>query len=81
MWLAINPGGATTNLIGTQTKDPAFGLPAVWIEERQREPAQMAGFTVVDCSTVVATHLSHLMQTQCRQAARAASRRSSWSST
>jgi flagellar biosynthesis protein FlhA len=62
MWLAINPGGATTNLIGTATRDPAFGLPAVWIDERQREVAQMAGFTVVDCSTVVATHLSHLMQ-------------------
>ena len=62
MLLAINPGGATTNLIGTKTTDPAFGLPAVWVEERQRESAQMAGFTVVDCSTVVATHLSHLMQ-------------------
>ena len=62
MWLAINPGGATTQLIGTRTTDPAFGLPAVWIEDRQRESAQMNGFTVVDCSTVVATHLSHLMQ-------------------
>ncbi|KNZ34391.1 MAG: flagellar biosynthesis protein FlhA [Methylibium sp. NZG] len=62
MWLAINPGHATTRLIGTPTTDPAFGLPAVWIEESQREAAQMAGFTVVDCSTVVATHLSHLMQ-------------------
>jgi flagellar biosynthesis protein FlhA len=63
MWLAINPGGASTvPLIGTPTTDPAFGLPATWIEERQRETAQMAGFTVVDCSTVVATHLSHLMQ-------------------
>ncbi|MDO9316113.1 MAG: flagellar biosynthesis protein FlhA [Burkholderiaceae bacterium] len=62
MWLAINPGGASTNLIGTRTTDPAFGLPAVWIEDRQRESAQMSGFTVVDCSTVVATHLSHLMQ-------------------
>ncbi len=62
MLLAINPGGATTNLIGTKTTDPAFGLPAVWIEERQREAAQMNGFTVVDCSTVIATHLSHLMQ-------------------
>jgi flagellar biosynthesis protein FlhA len=62
MLLAINPGGATTQLIGTKTTDPAFGLPAVWVEERQREAAQMAGFTVVDCSTVVATHLSHLMQ-------------------
>jgi flagellar biosynthesis protein FlhA len=62
MWLAINPGGATTTLIGTRTTDPAFGLPAVWIEERQKEQAQMNGFTVVDCSTVLATHLSHLMQ-------------------
>jgi flagellar biosynthesis protein FlhA len=62
MLLAINPGGATLQLTGTATRDPAFGLPAVWIEERQREAAQMAGFTVVDCSTVVATHLSHLMQ-------------------
>jgi len=62
MWLAINPGHATQKLIGTQTTDPAFGLPAVWIEDRQREMAQMGGFTVVDCSTVVATHLSHLMQ-------------------
>jgi flagellar biosynthesis protein FlhA len=63
MWLAINPGGvSTTPLLGTATTDPAFGLPATWIEERQREAAQMAGFTVVDCSTVIATHLSHLMQ-------------------
>jgi flagellar biosynthesis protein FlhA len=62
MWLAINPGHATQKLIGTATTDPAFGLPAVWIEERQREMAQMSGFTVVDCATVVATHLSHLMQ-------------------
>jgi len=62
MWLAINPGHATQKLLGTQTTDPAFGLPAVWIEERQKEMAQMSGFTVVDCSTVVATHLSHLMQ-------------------
>jgi flagellar biosynthesis protein FlhA len=62
MWLAINPGGAAVQLIGTPTTDPAFGLPAVWIEDRQRESAQMSGFTVVDCSTVVATHLSHLMQ-------------------
>jgi flagellar biosynthesis protein FlhA len=62
MLMAINPGGATQPLIGTRTTDPAFGLPAIWVEERQREAAQMAGYTVVDCSTVVATHLSHLMQ-------------------
>jgi flagellar biosynthesis protein FlhA len=68
-WLAINPNGSAgaagavmQQLPGTRTLDPAFGLPAVWIDERHREMAQMAGFTVVDCPTVVATHLSHLMQ-------------------
>ena len=62
MHLAINPGGTALAIPGTKCVDPAFGLPAVWIEERQRESAQMAGYTVVDCPTVVATHLSHLMQ-------------------
>ena len=62
MYLAINPGGITTPLIGTPTTDPAFGLPAHWIDERQKEAAQMARFTVVDSETVMATHLSHLMQ-------------------
>ncbi len=64
MFLAINPGGIATPLIGTATTDPAFGLPATWIEARYRDSAQMAGFTVVDPETVMATHLSHLMQTQ-----------------
>jgi flagellar biosynthesis protein FlhA len=64
MFLAINPGGITTPLIGTATTDPAFGLPAHWIDEKQKEAAQMAGFTVVDSETVIATHLSHLMQVQ-----------------
>lgn len=64
MFLAINPGGISTPLIGTPTTDPAFGLPAHWIDDRQREAAQMAGFTVVDSETVMATHLSHLMQVQ-----------------
>jgi flagellar biosynthesis protein FlhA len=64
MYLAINPGGITTPLIGTATTDPAFGLPAHWIDDLQKEAAQMAGFTVVDSETVMATHLSHLMQVQ-----------------
>ena len=64
MYMAINPGGISTPLIGTPTTDPAFGLPAHWIDERQKEAAQMAGFTVVDSETVMATHLSHLMQVQ-----------------
>ncbi|MBP6484411.1 MAG: flagellar biosynthesis protein FlhA, partial [Rhodoferax sp.] len=64
MFLAINPGGITTPLIGTATTDPAFGLPAHWIDDQQKETAQMVGFTVVDSETVMATHLSHLMQVQ-----------------
>jgi flagellar biosynthesis protein FlhA len=64
MLLAINPGGINTPLIGTPTTDPAFGLPAHWVEDRHKENAQMAGFTVVDSETVLATHLSHLMQVQ-----------------
>jgi len=62
MLMAINPGHVTNPIQGAAATDPAFGLPAVWVEERQRDAAQMAGYTVVDPSTVVATHLSHLMQ-------------------
>ena len=60
-WLAINPGQVTAALPGTPTKDPAFGLPAVWIDANLREQAQVYGYTVVDASTVVATHLNHLV--------------------
>ena len=61
MFLAINPGRVSGPLPGTQTQDPAFGLPAVWIEASQRDIAQQYGYTVVDASTVVATHISHLI--------------------
>jgi flagellar biosynthesis protein FlhA len=61
-FLAINPGHASLQLAGTPTQDPAFGLPAVWIEDAHRDEAQGAGYTVVDAATVVATHLNHLMQ-------------------
>ncbi len=60
-FLAINPGHAMLPLQGTPTQDPAFGLPAVWIDAAQRDEAQVAGYTVVDPATVVATHLNHLM--------------------
>jgi flagellar biosynthesis protein FlhA len=60
-WLAIDPGNVSAPLKGVTTSDPAFGLPAVWIDISQREQAQVAGYTVVDASTVVATHLNHLM--------------------
>ena len=60
-WMAINPGQVSATLPGTQTVDPAFGLPAVWIESPMREQAQIYGYTVVDASTVIATHLNHLI--------------------
>ncbi|PXX96423.1 flagellar biosynthesis protein FlhA [Halomonas sp. LBP4] len=60
-WLAIDPGQVSGELSGTPTRDPAFGLPAVWIDSGQREHAQVYGYTVVDASTVVATHLNHLL--------------------
>ncbi len=60
--LAINPGTVYGDLGGTPTKDPAFGLDAVWIEPSQRDHAQTLGYTVVDASTVIATHLSQLLQ-------------------
>jgi len=64
LFLAINPGSVTGELPGTQTRDPAFGLPAVWIEAALRDQAQGMGYTVVDPGTVVATHLSHLISTR-----------------
>ncbi|MBF8221187.1 flagellar biosynthesis protein FlhA [Halomonas sp. 328] len=60
-WLAIDPGQVSGQLDGTATEDPAFGLPAVWIDGGQREHAQVYGYTVVDAGTVVATHLNHLL--------------------
>lgn len=60
-YLAINPGMATGTLPGPVTSDPAFGLPAIWIDSSLREHAQTMGYTVVDAGTVVATHLNHLI--------------------
>ena len=61
MFLAINPGRVAGTLPGAQTKDPAFGLPAVWIDAGLRDQANALGYTVVDASTVVATHLNHII--------------------
>ncbi len=60
-FLAINPGRVSGPLSGRETKDPAFGLPAFWIESGGREQAHALGYTVVDASTVVATHLNHVI--------------------
>ncbi|WP_211097261.1 flagellar biosynthesis protein FlhA [Herbaspirillum sp. ST 5-3] len=62
-FLAINPGMVSGNLPGTVTSDPAFGLPAVWIDAGMRDQAQAMGYTVVDAGTVIATHLNHLITT------------------
>ncbi len=60
-FLAMNPGTATENLKGVETVEPAFGLPAIWINEDKKERAQIAGYTVVDCTTVMATHISEII--------------------
>ena len=62
--LAINPGQVFGELQGVATQDPTFGLEAVWIDPDQKDHAQTLGYTVVDASTVVATHLSELLQSQ-----------------
>ena len=61
MFLAINPGRVAGQLPGNQTRDPAFGLPAVWVEAAARDQAHALGYTVVDASTVIATHLNHVI--------------------
>jgi flagellar biosynthesis protein FlhA len=60
--LAINPGTVTRTIEGTQTKEPAFGLPATWIAQDQRETASAAGYTVVDATTALSTHLSETIR-------------------
>ncbi|WP_404356838.1 flagellar biosynthesis protein FlhA [Methylotuvimicrobium sp. KM1] len=60
--LAINPGQVFGSLKGRECRDPAFGLEAVWIDAGQKDHAQTLGYTVVDPGTVIATHLSHLLQ-------------------
>ncbi len=59
--LAINPGSAQPGLQGIAVTDPAFGMEAVWIDPAQRDHAQVLGYTVVDASTVIATHMNKLL--------------------
>ncbi|TCH98659.1 flagellar biosynthesis protein FlhA [Roseococcus sp. SYP-B2431] len=60
--LAINPEGGTPDMPGEKTSEPAFGLPALWIEEKLRDEALMRGCTVVDCAGVLATHLTEVVR-------------------
>jgi flagellar biosynthesis protein FlhA len=65
--LAINPGRVFGKPPGIDTRDPAFGMEAIWIEPSRREQAQSFGYTVVDAATVIATHLSHVLQTHAHE--------------
>jgi flagellar biosynthesis protein FlhA len=61
-YLCINPGGVTEEIPGEKTRDPAFGLPAVWIGEDRRDEAERAGYTVVDPPSIIATHLTEIIK-------------------
>jgi flagellar biosynthesis protein FlhA len=61
-YMAMDPGTVTETIKGIPTMEPAFGLPAIWITADKRERAQIAGYTVVDCTTVIATHISELIK-------------------
>ncbi len=66
-YLAMNTGMAEKPLKGIKTKDPAFGLPAIWIKEEEKEEAERAGYTVVDASSVLITHLSELIKSHAHE--------------
>ena len=59
----MDPGTVIEKIDGVETKEPVFGLPAVWITEDQKENAQYNGYTVVDLATIVATHLTEILKT------------------
>lgn len=61
-FLAMDPGNVTTKIHGIETREPAFNLPALWIPDSQREEAMLAGYTVVDPATVIATHLTEVFK-------------------
>ncbi len=61
-YMCINPGGVREEIDGEPTRDPAFGLPAMWITEESRERAERAGYTVVDPPSIVATHLTEVIK-------------------
>ncbi len=61
-FMAMDPGMVTETIQGISTTEPAFGLPAIWITEDKKDRAQIAGYTVVDCTTVMATHISEIIK-------------------
>ncbi len=61
-WLAITPEEKGVIIKGMQTKEPAFGLPAVWVNEKEKENIQAKGVVVVDCATIITTHLTEIIK-------------------
>ncbi len=61
-YLAMDPGSVSRRINGIQTREPAFGLPALWITETQKEAAELAGYTVVELPAVLATHLTEIIR-------------------
>lgn len=61
-YLAMDPGNVSSQIEGIETREPAFNLPALWIPDNQKENAQLSGYTVVDPSTVIATHLTEVFR-------------------
>jgi flagellar biosynthesis protein FlhA len=66
-FLAMNPSGLNRGVTGIETKEPCFGLPALWITETEKERAQMTGYTVVDVPSVVATHLTEILRSHAHE--------------
>ncbi len=66
-WLALDPGTVTEPVEGRPVRDPSFGLPALWIDEDMRDAATLAGYTVVDASTVIATHMAQVLRAHAHQ--------------
>ena len=60
--MAMSSGDATEQIEGIKTKEPAFGLPAMWINESQRDKAEMYGYTVVDAPSIISTHLTEIIK-------------------
>lgn len=67
MLMAMDPGNTTAKVDGIPTKEPAFGLDAIWVSQNNKETAEMAGYTVVDLPTVIATHLTEMVRTHAHE--------------
>ncbi len=66
-YLAINSGAGVTKIPGVETRDPTFGLPALWVTEANKEKAKLSGYTVVDTATVITTHIKELIRTHAHE--------------